>query len=393
MSGTSSSADPNPFSFDGAAAFSVGTTAATEDASGNPFATAASLTAALPTASSFSFTAPAASPFASPARSATAAAPSTSAEAAASPSFLAPAEFVFGAPASSAPSGPSSKDFNKPMTREEATRVVREGQKREAEERKKLAAKSGSTAAAAAATAAPSTPPPFPPPPVSIDLTRQYAVLGSVEQRVLDLVAQGCASTFLDPNYSAVLARIKHFFFHRQFEKVFDDPRHLGVYVAQYLPMRALCYTALWSTHPLLKALLSKEVVIYAIGAGPGSEAVGVTMAREVIIRERIRAGAMTLAQVVAPPKPGAARFRVHSQDLFDWTSSLQPLLGALAIHAPLSYTSTNYTFSRSNVLDADLSMTQFKNSHIVTMMFVLNELFQGRGGDVRVMRCAQCCC
>jgi len=183
-----------------------------------------------------------------------------------------------------------------------------------------------------------------------------------------------------------VLQRIKHHFFHREFEKVFGDPQHLGVYVAQYLPMRALCYMSLWSSQPVLARLLEKDVTIYSIGAGPGSEAVGITVAREVAQRRRVREGSLSMASLAAtaaaaaapPPATVPPRFRLHTQDLFDWTPSLAALLSSLSVHAPLAYASTHFTFSTSNVLDASLKSAQFRNSHVVTMMFVINELFQG---------------
>lgn len=215
----------------------------------------------------------------------------------------------------------------------------------------------------------------FPPAPVPVDLTKQYAVILNLEQKILDLVALACESTFMDPTYGAVLQKIKHHFFHREFEKVFGDPKHLGVYVAQYLPMRALCYESMWSTQPLLKKLLEKDITIYSIGAGPGSEAVGISMAREQSLRQRIRDGRLTLADATRASTP--PRFRIHTQDLFDWTPPLTAVFDSLARHAPISYGTTNFTVSQSNVLDAQLKTAQFRNSHVVTMMFVLNELFQ----------------
>ena len=209
----------------------------------------------------------------------------------------------------------------------------------------------------------------------------------------MDLVALASEATFRQFDYDETLSQIKHYFYHRQFEKVFNNVHHLPVYVAQYLPMRALCYANLWLSQPLLRRLLEKDIVIYTIGAGPGSEAVGITMAREQIIRERIRDGKTTLQQATAIPPPtpttpataaststvGVPKFRIHTQDMFDWTSSLRDVLGALAIHAPIAYRTTNFTFSVSNILDSQLKTTQFKNSHVITMMFVINELFQGK--------------
>ena len=133
--------------------------------------------------------------------------------------------------------------------------------------------------------------------------------------------------------------------------------------------MRALAYQNLWSAHPLLTKLLEKDIVIYCIGAGPGSEAVGITMAREQLIRKKIRDGKTTLQEMAAArDKPVAAKFRIHTQDLFDWTPSLTSVLEALAIHAPLAYGQTNFTVSKSNILDDQLKTTQFKNSHVMSV-------------------------
>lgn len=249
--------------------------------------------------------------------------------------------------------------FAKPSSSEFATPIVARPPAAQ-----KKAAKATPVDPVAAVPAAAVAPPAFPPPAVSVDVTRQYAPIQNMEQKILDLVALACRTTFNDPDYDEVLQRIKHHFFHREFEKVFGDPEHLGVYVAQYLPMRALCYAQLWSTHPLLAKLLEKEVVIYCIGAGPGSEAVGITMAREQILRTRVRDGHLTLQQAVAASTP--PKFRIHTQDMFDWTPSLTQVLSSLAIHAPIAYRTTNFTFSTSNVTDDQLKTAQFKNSHVM---------------------------
>jgi len=52
-------------------------------------------------------------------------------------------------------------------------------------------------------------------------------------------------------------------------------------------------------------------------------------------------------------------------------------VLSSAATHAPLSYGSSRLTFSQSDVLDPKHSSVAWKNSHLVTMMFVLNELVQ----------------
>ncbi len=110
-------------------------------------------------------------------------------------------------------------------------------------------------------------------------------------------------------------------------------------------------------------------------------------------MRERIKEGTLGLENIVALQQQAAAaaaspaataafnrlpRFRVHSQDLFDWTSPLSTVLESLATHAPLSYGSSRLTFSTSDVLDPKQShVAAWRNSHVITMMFVLNELLQ----------------
>ena len=248
---------------------------------------------------------------------------------------------------------------------------------------------------------------PFPPPPLALDLTRQYAVFPSAPQKILDALVWACGDTLRSASteeFAATLQRIKHHFFHREFAKVFGSARNLEVYVAQYLPMRCLAYYNLWRTQPILARILSAQapVTIYAVGAGPGSELVAISMAREMGLREAVRDGKATLQKIVgATPAaaPAAAkgaasaptasttgaaasaapapRFRIHTQDLFDFTPTLHGLLGSLAVHCPIAYPSTSYTFSRGDILDPAASVAPFRNSHVITMMFVLNELLQ----------------
>lgn len=433
-----SAAAPFAFSFtaanDASAAAAVSPSASTF----NPFATSSSSSGADGTAATasaapfaFSFDAPAAAfgSFSIGAAKSPARAAANDAAAAANAEPVAPMTFDFGPSTAAATPAPAAAVFSAapvsaigPIVVGDAFAPFTFAPAPSSKAFEKTAA-SATAVSASSAKAAPKTPskpvaaaaaepvaPPFPPAAQLIDASRQYAPFPCAEQKILDLLSSACADTFRSRDFLDILQKIKHHFYHREFEKVFGDPAHLEVYVAQYLPMRALCYMSLWSSQPILARLLEKDVTIYSIGAGPGSEAVGITVARECLLRRRVREGSLSMATLAATsaaanpaaaaaaaaaasaaggataaapapaplPAPVPPRFRLHTQDLFDWTPSLRNLLSSLSVHAPLSYATTHYTFSTSDVLDNKVKAAQFRNSHVVTMMFVINELFQG---------------
>ncbi|KAF9976285.1 hypothetical protein BGZ73_008831 [Actinomortierella ambigua] len=100
------------------------------------------------------------------------------------------------------------------------------------------------------------------------------------DQFLLDAVKESCYGAFSLPTFEQTLQRIKSHFYDRDYDAVFQNPDHLPVYSARYAPSRALCYYHMFLEHPtLLKPLEGGPSTILCIGAGAGSELMGIAAA------------------------------------------------------------------------------------------------------------------
>ncbi|KAF9157724.1 hypothetical protein DFQ26_008420 [Actinomortierella ambigua] len=100
------------------------------------------------------------------------------------------------------------------------------------------------------------------------------------DQFLLNAVKEACYGAFSLPTFDQALQRIKSHFYDRDYDAVFQNPEHLPVYSARYAPSRALCYYHMFLEHPtLLKPLEGGPSTILCIGAGAGSELMGIAAA------------------------------------------------------------------------------------------------------------------
>ncbi|KAG0232402.1 hypothetical protein BGW42_008193 [Actinomortierella wolfii] len=100
------------------------------------------------------------------------------------------------------------------------------------------------------------------------------------DQFLLNAVKEACYGAFSLPTFEQTLQKIKSHFFDRNYDAVFQNPEHLPVYSARYAPSRALCYYHMFLEHPqLLKPLEGGPSTILCIGAGAGSELMGIAAA------------------------------------------------------------------------------------------------------------------
>ncbi|KAJ2691113.1 hypothetical protein GGH99_002487 [Coemansia sp. RSA 1285] len=170
------------------------------------------------------------------------------------------------------------------------------------------------------------------------------------------------------------LAVLRRRFYDRDFDGIFLDPANLPVYTAQYVPRRALCYYEIFSTAEL-QSILRECPQIYCLGAGSGSELVGISAA-SCIALDGIDTNNLK-RQVV-----------IHSQDYTDWSSILDSLSSAVRYKWKLDNQHIDYRFSMGNLLDMTSEIEQhISSAGLVTAMFIFNELFADKTNAMKFVK------
>ena len=113
------------------------------------------------------------------------------------------------------------------------------------------------------------------------------------------------------------MRRIKDFFIQRDFLSIFTQPENLDVYIARWVPPRALCYLELFRTDAFLARMLSKNVRVTCLGAGPGSELVALMalMASQPQPQTNLSTSS-TPSAAASPATSSPASARPHVQDV-----------------------------------------------------------------------------
>ncbi|ORX88752.1 hypothetical protein K493DRAFT_341096 [Basidiobolus meristosporus CBS 931.73] len=189
--------------------------------------------------------------------------------------------------------------------------------------------------------------------------TRAKKLLGrDPEQEILNAIQIACNDSFQLPEFREILQNIKSLFYNRDYDGVFGTPEHLPVYSAQYIPARALCYYTLFSKEPELLDILSKKSHLYCMGAGSGSELVGISA-----------------AMLHAPSEQ--QEITCHTQDIADWSAVLGDLETTIRKRWGLEENNLRCEFSMGSVLETTPQLEeQFQKADLITAMFVMNELF-----------------
>ena len=81
----------------------------------------------------------------------------------------------------------------------------------------------------------------------------------SPDQLILNILSVACSRVFGQADFAATLQAIKQAFYQRDFNAVFGSPHHLPVYIAQYVPMRALAYYDLFTSLPVIHKILVQQ--------------------------------------------------------------------------------------------------------------------------------------
>lgn len=178
---------------------------------------------------------------------------------------------------------------------------------------------------------------------------------------ILAMIRKACMSTFARKDFFKILQIIKMSFVQRDYEGIFTDALNLEVYSAAYVPGRALCYYEIFCRPQILK-FLNRPSQIYCVGSGSGSELAAIAAAMTRVPAER-------------------QRVNLVMQDIGEYSSILNSFEATIRDKWLLTEEQLTCTYEQSDVLNqeqsnVDLIDKRFRESDLITFMFVMNELF-----------------
>ncbi|KAJ1675968.1 hypothetical protein EV182_000221 [Spiromyces aspiralis] len=204
---------------------------------------------------------------------------------------------------------------------------------------------------------------------------RGRATLGkNPEQSILNVLRLTCVDSFKSPDFQGRVQEIKKAFYARDFDAIFLTPENLPVYSAMYTPRRALCYYQMFTSEPELVKVLRQRKHIYCLGAGSGSELLGISAA---FCHVAAPAPDHKVPRATKEAKP----LVIHTQDYADWTPVLTRLEDSIrrkwgvteGEHIRCEYSQNNLMEIRQELRD------ELGRADLVTVMFVFNELFTAK--------------
>jgi len=177
-----------------------------------------------------------------------------------------------------------------------------------------------------------------------------------MQQAVLYLLKTTFDETLKSSEYQTRISNIKYKFLNRDYDAIFsNDPSNLSYYVAEYSPMRALCYADLAESSPALKHALQSGSKVHCMGGGSCGELVGFASFLQMC------------------PRANPLEFVI--QDYADYTDIVNRVSNAITTTFPKS--NLLVSFQHSNVLDdySPQTLSSVTASDLITCMFILNEL------------------
>ncbi|KAJ2004631.1 hypothetical protein GGI04_002445 [Coemansia thaxteri] len=196
----------------------------------------------------------------------------------------------------------------------------------------------------------------------------------SQQQRILDVLRMACAEAMRRPDFAERLQEIKQRFYVRDFDGIFLDPTNLSVYTANYVPRRALCYYEIFNRSEL-KSIINMRPNVYCLGAGSGSELLGISAAASCDI------GSSSAAKT-------NLSMTIHSQDYTDWSSILSTLEETIRYKWGITEQQIKYQFSMGDLLHTSPDIERnIASSQLVTAMFVFNELFSDKSNAMNFVK------
>jgi 25S rRNA (uracil2843-N3)-methyltransferase len=108
------------------------------------------------------------------------------------------------------------------------------------------------------------------------------------ERRILALLRLALAEILRDANFQTTLQAVKGALYAKDYERAFGTDAYRSVYVARWVPSRALMFRSVFLKQvlPLLAAPLPRELSVVALGAGSTSELIALASLTELPLNE-----------------------------------------------------------------------------------------------------------
>ncbi|TPX57166.1 hypothetical protein PhCBS80983_g04017 [Powellomyces hirtus] len=201
-----------------------------------------------------------------------------------------------------------------------------------------------------------------------LDAIQNELLSPNPEQALLNLILSAFDRNALTSEEAQTRLRtIKALFFNRDYVGIFTNQDLLPVYASEYIPGRALCYRRMFMEVPELRSVLKTGGLMVCLGAGNGSELVGV-------------AAAMLGMHKLIPQIESQTLLRIHLQDLSDYGQVRHSLETAIREHYSIPPSRLQVESSCADLLSptaeqlAMLTQT-LSSAKITTAFFLLNEL------------------
>ncbi|KAJ3211921.1 hypothetical protein HK099_007885 [Clydaea vesicula] len=197
------------------------------------------------------------------------------------------------------------------------------------------------------------------------------------EINVLDIFKESCEEELTDENFQEKLKQIKKFFIERDYLGIFNDKDLIKVYATSYSPSRALCWRNLFlNNEHLLKVITEKSCNCYLLGAGSGSELIGITAAYS----EHLKV--LKNESTDVDHLENVKTLSLNVQDLSD----NRILLGKMEVSLRSKYSKVindnnfKVEYSLGDILSQEIPNLQYlksilENANLITAFFLLNEL------------------
>lgn len=184
-----------------------------------------------------------------------------------------------------------------------------------------------------------------------------------------------CGTVLADKTeFTRSVRRIKDLFIQRDFLAIFTNPKNLFVYLARWVPPRALCYFNLFGQNPVLKKMHLLNVRWTCLGAGPGSELVALS-AIAVLNTHCSRVGGTAAAE-----GEHCQFLDVFLHDIGEFGPGVSQLVGMTEQRWGFGSHRVRTQFMQGDLLAEAMAPEleeALATSHVATLLFTVNELFQ----------------
>ncbi|PVH99464.1 hypothetical protein DM02DRAFT_718841 [Periconia macrospinosa] len=245
-------------------------------------------------------------------------------------------------------------------------------------------------------------------------------------QQLLLNIFKNAFHTRLESDIKPLLQEVKQHLYNREFAAAFSKEEYLEAYAARWSPSRALNYLSIFQElrnelRPFGEGdesgvgegeVRGKTWKVVCLGGGAGAEIVALGGFAKMlgVVDETKKEENVDGAENSTPPAPSRV-LEIHTLDVAPWSTPLSLLTTHLTTAPPLSPyasqalktsnkpllppASLSQTFTQANLLTLPISTlrTTLANTHLVTLMFTLNELYSASVAQTQtfLMRMTEC--